>query len=263
MESIKMSHNLNFTTNPKVLDLFCGGGGAAMGLYQAGFRDITGVDIQDMSDIYPFEFIQSNVFDLEIDFNEFELIWASPPCQGYCWGTKGFRNQGKEYPLLVPDTRNLLLTSGKPYVIENVPGAPLRQDLMLCGEMFNLRIIRHRYFEIHDFVAPQLHHKPHKRKLYDGSAVGVWSGGYHPGYWGNKEKQEIMKRKYYVSVAGHGSNKTGGSKLSLWQEVMEIDWINNKKILAEAVPPAYSRYIGSSFLQFIRGKGQRVLEAYC
>ena len=104
----------------KVLDLFCGSGGAAKGIVDAGF-EILGVDINPQS-YYPFEFIQRDVFDLPMEFfDEFDWIWASPPCQAYSYGTKWKRNLGKEYADLVQKTRVLLDRTSKPYVIENVP----------------------------------------------------------------------------------------------------------------------------------------------
>jgi DNA (cytosine-5)-methyltransferase 1 len=222
----------------KVLDLFCGAGGASVGLHRAGF-EVHGVDLNAQTE-YPFEFTQADA----LKWNEwdYDLIWASPPCQAYSWGTVKWRNKGKQYVDLVAPTRELLLKTGKPFVLENVVGSPLRKDLILCGEMFGLRVIRHRVFEIHGFQVEQPHHKKHKGSVWHGEYIGVWSGG-KPGCFGDEEK-----RKYYCTVAGHGGDGgKGNCSLKAWQEAMGINWINNKKTLAQCVPPAYSEYIANQF----------------
>ncbi len=220
------------------LDLFCGAGGAAVGLKRAGFDHITGIDINNQPE-YPFSFSKMDVFDKQIGIGKYDFVWASPPCQKYSWSTIKWRNQGKEYPDLIGKTREMLLKAQVPFVIENVPGAPIRKDLMLCGEMFNLRIIRHRYFECHGFKPRQPCHKKHKRAVWNGTAIGVWTGG-RPGCFGDAEK-----RKYYCTVAGHdGDGGKGNCTLKSWQDAMELPHITSKKMLAEAVPPAYSEYIG-------------------
>ena len=199
----------------KAVDLFCGAGGAAQGLKNAGFSKIVGIDIEYQPE-YPFEFIHSDVFNVELDFfKDFDFVWSSPPCQAYTFATEKSRNLGKVYPDLVKLTRQLLLKINKPFVIENVPSAPIRQDLLLCGEMFGLRIIRHRIFEINGFNIIQPLHPQHKGSVKD---------------------------EYYVTVAGHGGD--GIASLSEWQCAIDINWIFDKKMLAEAVPPAYSEYIG-------------------
>jgi len=201
------------------LDLFCGAGGAAQGLKQVGFNKIIGVDINNQSQ-YPFEFIKSDVFDMNIEYmKQFDLIWSSPPCQAYTFASGRWRNCGIEYPNLIDKTRKLLLKIKKPFVIENVTTAPIRKDLMLCGEMFGLRVIRHRIFEIHGFKVIQLPHKKHISSVRHG---------------------------YYMTVAGHGGD--GKGSLLDWQKAMGIDWILDRKMLVEAVPPAYSRYIGKFFI---------------
>ena len=203
----------------KILDLYCGAGGAATGLKNAGLTNIVGVDINDQPD-YPFEFHKKNVFDLSPHFfRGFDLIWASPPCQLYSFGSIQHIRKGKKYPDLVAPTRELLLKSGKPFVIENVPRAPIRKDLLLCGEMFKIRVIRHRHFEIEGFKVPQPEHIKHAG---------------------------MVKDKYYVSCAGHGGH--GSNKLSVWQDAMQIHWTQNKHSIAEAVPPKYSEYIGRWYL---------------
>jgi hypothetical protein len=132
----------------RVLDLFCGGGGAAMGIHWAWPQaEITGVDINPQSN-YPFKFIRDDALSFPLD--GYDFIWASPPCQCYTrksanWGRK--RTYFYNHPGLIGPVRKRLMASGIPFVIENVVGAPIRADLMLCGSMFGLRIRKHRHFE--------------------------------------------------------------------------------------------------------------------
>ena len=225
--------------NLKLLDLFCGSGGATKGFQNEGFI-VTGIDSEKMPFYCGNKFIQDNVFNLSLDFiKSFDIIWASPPCQLFSVGTMGVKNRNEKYPNLIEKTRTLLKKSGLPYIIENVPNAPLRKDLMLCGEMFNLRIIRHRIFEIEGFKTYQPIHKKHKRSVCKGTAIGVWNGG-KPGGFG--------KRSYYMQVAGHGGNSYS-FKLIDWQKAMNINWVKSKKYLTQCVPPDYSQFIAKSFLK--------------
>ena len=218
----------------RALDLFCGGGGASMGLKQAGFNEIRGIDINVQTE-YPFGFKRMDVFDLPLNyFKQFDFIWASPPCQAYTWATFCWKKINKiKYPDLMKSTRELLLKIDKPYVIENVIGAPLRKDLILDGRMFGLKVIRKRVFELHKFwcLAPCIATKSGKVK--DGDFVTVAGhGGNFPGC--NKNNLKDMK---------------GKSTIEIWQMAMGIDWITDKKMLCEAVPPAYAKYIGEQFLK--------------
>ena len=190
-----------------------------MGLKQAGFDEITGIDIEPQPE-YPFEFRCGDALDLPIHYlKEFDFIWASPPCQAYTWAAKRWDN---EYPTLIEDTRLMLdgVIFTPPYVIENVMEAPIKRDLVLCGEMFGLGVIRHRAFELSGFWVMEPEHSPHKGRVKDGD---------------------------YVTVAGHGGD--GRASLKSWQDAMGIDWITDKKMLAQAVPPAYAKYIGEAFLR--------------
>ncbi len=226
------------------LDLFCGAGGASRGLKDAGFETINGIDIVAQPEYFDQKhFWQTNVFEAsKLFFEKCDFVWASPPCQAYSWATVKYRNKGKEYPDLIAKTRELLLKTGKPFVIENVVGSPLKKDLMLCGEMFGLRIIRHRIFEIHGFKCIQPKHLKNRRAVWNGSEVGVWQGG-KPGCFGNKKQ-----RSYYAQVAGHGGQSYSFT-LKSWQEAMGINWITDKKTLAQCVPPKYAEYIGKQFLE--------------
>jgi DNA (cytosine-5)-methyltransferase 1 len=206
----------------RVLDLFCCKGGASQGIKNAcDDVDILGVDILEKTD-YPFDYVRMDVTEIEPEMLKYyDFIWASPPCQSYTYASKGARNKGKKYPDLVDKTRKLLLNSGKPFVIENVTNAPIRKDLILCGEMFGLKVIRHRAFEIHGFEVEKIPHKKHTGKVKDG---------------------------HYVTVAGHGGD--GKASLKAFQDAMEITWTKDKKAICEAVPPRYAEYIFLSFLKW-------------
>lgn len=213
----------------KFLDLFCCCGGISQGVKNiCPEAEITGVDLKDNHQ-YPFNFINKDVFELDMDFlKSFDLIHASPPCQFYIPVNK-WRNN--DYPDLIDKTRQLLLQTGKPFTLENVQGSPLRKDLVLCGEMFGLRVIRHRIFEIHNFSnkAIQPKHVKHRPPL-------------------------DKTHSYYACVAGHGGN--GYSfKLEDWQKAMGIDWVSKKEHLTQMIPPVYYEHIVNEFLH----GGQSVL----
>lgn len=217
----------------RLLDLFCGAGGAAMGYHRAGFDEIVGVDIEPQPD-YPFEFVQGDAVDAAYDYDleQFDLVHASPPCQAHSALTKGTNrvNRWGVHVGLIGETReNLEVENDTPWVIENVAGAPVRKDLMLCGEMFGLEVIRHRYFEfgLLPFDVPQPDHKPHR-----GRVRGWRHGTYYDGP--------------YVAVYGDGGGK---GSVADWQKAMGIDWTDNRKSIAEAIPPAYTEYIGTQFIQ--------------
>jgi DNA (cytosine-5)-methyltransferase 1 len=129
---------------PRILDLFCCAGGVAVGYSRAGF-DIVGVDI-DPQPHFPFEFIQADALTLDMKFlRSFDAIHASPPCQSYSDLAKRNRN-AHEWPRLIEPVREILIKSGKPYVIENVEGAPLLNPVVLCGTMFKgLRVLRQQH----------------------------------------------------------------------------------------------------------------------
>lgn len=197
----------------RALDLFCGAGGASMGMNRAGF-EVVGVDIVPQPH-YPFEFRQGNA--LEADVSGFDLIWASPPCQAYTQAAASQRNAGKKYPDLMAATREKLESSGIPFIIENTPGAPMRVDIVLCGSMFDLRLIRHRWFECSFPVFRLFPHCIH-----------------HPNP---------------VVATGHGtptwSRKRNGGKcyeIGEVRDAMGIHWMNRNE-LSQAIPPDYSEFL--------------------
>lgn len=204
---------------PLLLDLFCGSGGAGMGYHRAGF-EVVGVDINPQPD-YPFDFHQGDALELLARWGgAFDVIHASPPCQASSALTKG-TNQGRQYINLIPSTRELLATFDGPSVIENVQGSDLRRDLTLCGEMFGLGVLRHRYFEVGGADVTPPPHKTHR-----GRVRGWRHGVYHDGP--------------YLAVYGDGGGK---GSVAEWQAAMGIDWTDDRKAIAEAVPPAYTQAI--------------------
>lgn len=214
-------------SRPLLLDLFCGAGGAGMGYYRAGF-DVVGVDINPQPN-YPFRFIQGDAVDfLKRTLWDFSAIHGSPPCQASCTLTKG-TNQGREYPQLIPAIRQLLYERwhSTPSVIENVQGSDLRRDLTLCGEMFGLAVIRHRYFEIANFDMMQPPHVKHRGRV----------AGYRHGEWFEGP---------YFAVYGDGGGK---GSLDQWRAAMDTPWMKTKKEVAESIPPAYTEFIGAQLIQ--------------
>ena len=161
---------------------------------------------------------------LDFDLSGYDFIWASPPCQAYSVGTK--RWNPDQYPDLIAPVRERLEQAGVAYVIENVPGSPLRQPVRLCGAMFGLRVVRHRHFESNvQLYVPKhrRHHEPVFRPALDGT-------------------DRTVKRSWYMTVAGHGGHSSS-YKLADWKAAMGIDWMNRSELI-EAIPPAYSEFIG-------------------
>ena len=216
----------------RILDLFSCAGGAAMGYHKAGF-EVVGVDIEDRPR-YPFEFVQADALEVldtliggdtvgGYSATDFDAVHGSPPCQGY---TALAAVHGNEWPLLIEPVRDKFDTLGLPYIIENVQGAPIRRDVVLCGEMFGLQVIRHRYFELGYWTMLQLPHVPHRGR------VGGWRHG---------EKFDGP----YFAVYGEGGGK---GSVQEWQAAMGIDWTDDRIELAEAIPPAYTEHIGRELM---------------
>lgn len=201
------------------LDLFCGAGGAAKGLHDAGF-DIIGVDINPQPN-FPFTFVQGDATNPPFDLAGFDFIWASPVCKAF---TVARHIQGNEHPNQIPATRELLRRSGVPYCIENVPGAPLEDPFMLCGTMFGLNVIRHRHFEASfPVLAPTCgrHGRTMSKDGYSTKARGA----------------------EFITVAGNNYPRTEGAAA-----MGGLDWMTRPE-LSQAIPPAYSEWIARQFLR--------------
>lgn len=203
----------------RLLDLFCGAGGAAMGYRQAGFDEIVGVDIAPQPN-YPFVFVQADAMEYPLD--KFDFIHASPPCQAYSVA-KAIHGNGDSKPDLVDAVRERL--TGRRFVIENVPGAPLmRGSTMLCGQMFGLALYRHRLFESSEalFGVPQ--HPKHTGETLSAKSYSSFERGAN-----------------VICVAGNNFKREDGAI------AMGIDWMTRPE-LAQAVPPAYTHWIGKQVL---------------
>lgn len=209
----------------KCLDLFCKAGGTSMGYHLAGF-EVTGVDIEKQKR-YPFTFIQDDALHYLLEhYQEYDLIAASPPCQGYS-DTRSL-NKHKEYPKLIPELRELLIYTGKPYVIENVVGAPLLNPILLCGTMFpDLRVYRHRLFESNLLL------EPHPNKCNHTFNMLPSRGHFH-----------TLAEHPYITCVGHNFKASDG------RVAMDIPWMTRDE-LAQAIPPAYTEFIGRQVIQLI------------
>ncbi len=215
----------------RLLDLFCGAGGCSAGYSRAGF-DVVGVDIAPQPN-YPFEFHLSDALSY-YPLGDFDAIHASPPCQAFSLATRHRGNaHAATHPDLIEPTRDLLEGTGLPYVIENVAGAPIRHDVVLCGEMFGLRIHRHRYFELGGFFVWQQPHAAHHL-----------GGALHNCH---------VEEGYARQVVGNYSNHDDAS------DAMGIDWMTRRE-LAEAIPPAYTEFIGEQLLAQVRSSREALTD---
>lgn len=202
----------------KLLDLFCGAGGASKGYARAGFN-VTGIDIKH-GKRYPFTYIRGDVRDyLHPEFlSQFDVIAASPPCQTHSI-TQHLRNaQGKSTSKIdmIPETRTALIASGKPYIIENVQGSPLINPIKVCGSSFGLKVRRHRLFESN--IKLQGTDCRHKQQ---GKPVGIYGS----------MRDEIPN-------GGHTAKTMAQAN-----DAMGIDWMIWSE-LVESIPPAYTEFIG-------------------
>lgn len=227
---------MNAGARPRILDLCCGAGAVSVGYHRAGF-EVTGVDIEPQPR-YPYRFIQADALlvmdalaslgwfaasdSTPIIAEDFDAYHCSAPCQLWSTSTLSQRRRGKVYPDLITPMRPLLKATGKPWAMENVPQAPLRPDLELCGCMFGLeldgvgQLQRLRQVELswHPEPArfPHWHHVP------------------------------------AISICGHGTpawqrRLTGHVPVASWREVMGVGWMNREE-LTEAIPPVYAQYVG-------------------
>lgn len=203
-------------TRPRLLDLFCGAGGAGMGYYRAGF-DVVGVDIKHQPR-YPFEFHQDDALEYCASHGaEFDVIHASPPCQAYSSATLDH----SKHPDLYEPTRKLLQSIGIPWVIENVIGAPYQSGIVLCGSMFDMQVQRHRNFEASIcLMASSCTHGQSRPYTITGNLSSKEQDFKHSLKPSNVQAADLM-----------------GMPWATWQEAIL------------AIPPAYTEYIGAQLLQ--------------
>jgi DNA (cytosine-5)-methyltransferase 1 len=224
---------------PKLLDLYCKAGGCSAGYAKAGF-EVIGVDINPQPN-YPFKFIQANALEILKDeefISQFSAIAASPPCQAHskARGLSEARNGGKygNHLDLIPETRELLIKTGKPYIIENVAGAPLNNPLKLFGSQFkNLYTQRERWFESNiPLVEPE---EPRQKMKTLSAGNGIGEDG-------------------SISIVGNGGVRGLNSKQIrlYWGFAMGgIDWMSRAE-LAEAIPPAYTEFLGKQLIDYLK-----------
>lgn len=223
-------------TRFKLLDLYCGVGGASVGYGMAGF-EVHGVDLKH-GKRYPYMYTRADVLEVlrnENFIDQFDVIHASPPCQTHSI-TKHLRNaQGKSTSKLdlIPQTREALIASGKPYIIENVVGSPLINPVQLCGSSFGLRVRRHRLFESN---------MPIKGSLCDHKMQGRPVGVY--GAMGDQPQGRNKVTGTYV----YGGQVAKTVKEA--QNAMGIDWAIWSE-LVEAIPPAYTQYLGTQIKEYL------------
>ena len=236
-----MTVNVHGPARPRLLDLCGGAGGGAVGYHRAGF-DVVGVDLVPQPR-YPFAFIEGDALEVmdrllaggDLDgwrLADFAAVHASPPCQRWAQATLGQRRAGKTYPDLLTPLRPRLARLSVPWVMENVPRAPLRPDYKLCGCMFGLelpgvgQLRRERWFETSWHAAAS--QMPHR-------------------HWGPA-----------ISIAGHGTPqwmraRTGHVGVATWRQVMGVSWTTRQE-LTEAVPPAYCELVGARLLDHISAR---------
>lgn len=212
-------------SRPRLLDLFCGAGGAAVGYHRAGF-DVVGVDLAPQPH-YPFEFHRADA--LEYPLGGYDAVHASPPCQKFTIAQNARKNAAA-HPDLIAPTRARLAAAGVPYVIENVKRAPLINPVELCGTAFGLgaegfELRRHRLFEctFAVMVSPCWHRQP---------AAPVF---------GHNAGRDFYRR--------HGRGFNAAAKAA----AMGIDWMTRDEV-SEAIPPAFTEHIGGYLLAHLTAR---------
>lgn len=226
------------TDKPVLIDAYSGTGGCSMGYHRAGF-EVVGIDIKPQPR-YPFRFIQADVPDLDLVAVARRLgavaVAGSPPCKVHT-SLKAF--SAAHHTDLIPSFREQCLATGLPYVIENVPGAPLIDPVMLCGSSFNLGVLRHRLFESNlPLTAPPCDHAGQAAR-----SPGYPVKRYHSG-------KPVVVMSPVIGVYGRGQG-LGKGEVDLWKKAMGIDWMNRDE-MAQAIPPAYTEHLGSQLMAHLR-----------
>lgn len=236
----------------RLLDLFCGAGGCAVGYHRAGFAEIVGVDNRPQPR-YPFAFVEGDAMSVMQHFlrggeledktgklwhlADIDAIHASPPCQAHSC----LRHMTKkEYPDLIAPVRDLLMRTSKPWVMENVKGAPFPYAIELCGLMFGLKCYRHRLFETSFFAwAPQ--HKPHKLPATGNKSVNK---NIARGLGPRTREQCVRDGLAVVTATGHCGTYAG--------PLLGLDWGLTQEEISNAIPPAYTAFVGRQLMDHLR-----------
>lgn len=215
----------------RLVDLFCKAGGAGRGYADAGF-EVVGVDIEPQPR-YPFEFIQADALTFPLD--GFDAAHASPVCKLWSQVTRTSVDPAV-HPDQIAPIRDRLTEWGGAYVIENVPGAPLVDPILLCGSMFDLDVRRHRNFETNWPLAN--HYWPCRHGIWGRRFVAARS-----------DRKRAGALSSVVTVAGHGNSGPGG-RVADWRKAMGIEWMTRDE-LAQAIPPAYTEFIGRQLMAWL------------
>ncbi len=229
----------------KLLDVYCGAGLAAIGYKQAGFH-VTGVDNEKKTTYAGDVFILGDALEIlrDVEFcRQFDAIHASPPCQKFSTSTALARSQGKTYPNLIPETRALLDEIGLPYIIENVPTAPIRPDIVLHGWMFGLHVMRKRAFEITGWWAMQPGVRQCPGSIKSGDFISVFGKA---GYRRSREQCRIRPIGWLPYFHQGTIRKTWAYAMGI---PPEYDFKDTE--ISEGIPPAYSRYLGGLLMEHI------------
>lgn len=226
---------------PLALDLYCCAGGVARGLQLAGF-EVVGVDIKPQPRYVGDHFVQADALNPPFDLRKFDFVWASPPCQAYTSASHSQRLRGKQYPDLVEPTRRMLAGLSAT-CIENVPGAPLRADIVLSGAQFDIDVVRTRVFEIAGFPIPFALSRQHRGTCANGDLATLAGHGAQ----NQRVKGALKWRDLPLQLRRRLSQR---NSVAGWRAAIGCDWMNQYE-LSQAIPPAYSQFIAEAALRHI------------
>lgn len=228
-------------SRPRLLDAFCGAGGAAVGYHRAGF-EVVGVDHSPQPN-FPFGFVRADALEYIAECGgEYDVIHASPPCQGYSRMRHLLKVWRPElsWPLLIDDCRRVLAGMGRPWVIENVGDAPL-EGIRLCGTMFGLKVYRHRLFESNMLLLSPPHPK-HSAVIGSGRRFNDRRKPNEDGRVSHTGKGSVTTE---WGVCGHNFSVPAG------MAAMGIEHRMTRDEIAQSIPPAYTEYIGSQLIDAV------------
>lgn len=216
-------------SRPRLLDAFCGEGGASVGYHRAGF-DVVGVDLSAKAlRRYPFPSVRADaVWFIREHGHEFDIVAGSPPCKAH----NDLQRQWKrDHPNLIPPTRAAMISTGRPWVIENVEGAPLIEPLVLCGAAFLLGAI------CADGVGRHLR----RHRLFESNVPLMGGGCACP-----------AGQSLGIYGTGGGGQMTRGYKADRAEaaEALGVDWMTRAG-LSQAIPPAYTEFLGAQLLDHL------------